>query len=498
MDDPQPTELGFQSPDQYQAAREALLAAEFTPAGIASALGRENLLAVAESDLPGYLYQTQSENPRDTLIRLFLLEQPVEQSAVRDALSSNSLESWSEAGVLARDGETIRSLVKLLPYGSHYFAADLAGEIRRGGRNDFVMSVGHATELLAYMAIPSDGGTALDIGSGCGALGILAAGASQEVLASDIAPRSVAFTQFNARLNGVSNLQAIEGDMFAPAKDRTFDRMLCNPPFVISPGGRYIFRDSGRRGDEFCRELARAAPPMLADGGYFQLIANCPHIAGRDWKADWHSWFDDLGCDVIVWANQTSDVAEYAATWIRDTETVDLVEQAERFDQWMRYYEAERIEAITYGVITMRKRSGDNFVAIDDTQRRIVGPCGEQVRQAFELASYFNQFSAEADLLDQAFTPAANVWLAELRLLGSDAVTPHPDTEIRLRGGIEIETDLDRASVAVVEHCRSGKTLREIVPSIAARFGIAEETLAKAVPSIVVQLATRGYLLPLR
>ena len=153
---------------------------------------------------------------------------------------------------------------------------------------------------------------------------------------------------------------------------------------------------------------------------------------------------------MIVWANETSDIADYAATWIRDTEAAESTDQTERFDQWMRYYESEKIEAITYGVVTMRKRSGDNFVEIDDTERRIVGPCGQQVQAAFQLNDYLMTLESESDLLDRAFTPAAQVSLLEKRLLASEDVTTHPDTEIRLRGGIELETNLDRASVAVV------------------------------------------------
>jgi methylase of polypeptide subunit release factors len=72
----------------------------------------------------------------------------------------------------------------------------------------------------------------LDVGTGSGVLAILAAQHSDQVTAIDVNPRALMFARFNARLNGVSHLQLLEGSWFEPVAGRTFDLIACNPPYV--------------------------------------------------------------------------------------------------------------------------------------------------------------------------------------------------------------------------------------------------------------------------
>ena len=50
------------------------------------------------------------------------------------------------------------------------------------------------------------------------------------------------------------------GDRFDPVAGERFELIVANPPFVISPSRRYLFRDSGLPVDELCRSIVRAAP----------------------------------------------------------------------------------------------------------------------------------------------------------------------------------------------------------------------------------------------
>ena len=58
---------------------------------------------------------------------------------------------------------------------------------------------------------------------------------SERVLAMDVNPRALDFARFNARLNGISNVEFIEGDLFGSLEGEKFDLVVSNPPFVISP-----------------------------------------------------------------------------------------------------------------------------------------------------------------------------------------------------------------------------------------------------------------------
>src|SRR5581483_11200196 len=108
---------------------------------------------------------------------------------------------------------------------------------------------------LAKLTVRRRVGSALDLGTGCGILALLAADHAGRVVATDVNPRAVNMAAFNARLNGLENVEALTGDLLAPVRGRRFGLIVANPPFVISPESGYLYRDGGRPGDDLLREL---------------------------------------------------------------------------------------------------------------------------------------------------------------------------------------------------------------------------------------------------
>ena len=57
---------------------------------------------------------------------------------------------------------------------------------------------------------------ALDVGTGNGVHALLAAAHSDHVIATDVNPRALAFTEINAALNGLDNIETRLGSLFEP------------------------------------------------------------------------------------------------------------------------------------------------------------------------------------------------------------------------------------------------------------------------------------------
>jgi 16S rRNA (guanine1207-N2)-methyltransferase len=73
----------------------------------------------------------------------------------------------------------------------------------------------------------------LDLGCGYGVVGILAARliGSDRVVLTDIDPEAVALARVNADLNGVLDIQIVQGDGFTEISDNDFTLILSNPPY---------------------------------------------------------------------------------------------------------------------------------------------------------------------------------------------------------------------------------------------------------------------------
>lgn len=76
--------------------------------------------------------------------------------------------------------------------------------------------------------------TVLDMGTGCGLLGIVAAEKTRRVVAIDINPYAVHCARENAKLNKMQHkISYIQGDLFAPLSDNfKFDVALFNAPYI--------------------------------------------------------------------------------------------------------------------------------------------------------------------------------------------------------------------------------------------------------------------------
>ena len=85
--------------------------------------------------------------------------------------------------------------------------------------------------LIADNLKVDKGERVLDLGAGCGILGILAAKQGAEVVATDINPYAVRCARINAEMQKVK-IDARQGFLFEPVQNEKFDLILFNPPYL--------------------------------------------------------------------------------------------------------------------------------------------------------------------------------------------------------------------------------------------------------------------------
>ena len=136
------------------------------------------------------------------------------------------------------------------------------------------------SKFLARFAVSRQSRATLDLGTGSGILSLGAARHSDLVVATDLNPRVPSFVTFNARLNGIDNIEMLLGDGFEPVAGRSFDLILSNPPFFITPKLDYMFCDNSMELDQLCRRLVKEAPAYLNEGGYMQMLCEWAQVSG--------------------------------------------------------------------------------------------------------------------------------------------------------------------------------------------------------------------------
>lgn len=139
---------------------------------------------------------------------------------------------------------------------------------------------------MGEAALP-DGRRVLDACTGTGALAIEAARAgAHAVTGVDMSRAALLSAWINSRVRGIE-LELLRGDVRTVVRDRTFDVVLANPPYVPSarhaPGSRAARAwDAGQHGRDLLNPLCRMLPALLAPGGVALIVhsAVCgPHIS---------------------------------------------------------------------------------------------------------------------------------------------------------------------------------------------------------------------------
>lgn len=488
--------FSFSDPKDCDRLRELLQKMCYTDSGILEVLRVKDLPSIAATDIPLLLSRTGGGSPLETLIRLFLIEVPVDLELVEKAVQPMSARSLVEAGLLHVEGNEAEAAVKLLPYQGLMLAFDLPGRLQTESRQDYVMGIGRSTITLANLTIRRHARAALDLGTGCGIQTCLAAPHSDRVIAVDRNPRAVRLAQFNAKLNGLDNVQCLEGNLFEPVQEKTFDLVVTNPPFVISPESSYIYRDSGMGGDRISRTIAHEAPNFLNEGGFCQILCNWVEKADRDWREGLRTWFEGTGCDVWIMRSETRDAETYASTWIRHTEKNEPEDYPQRFREWLAYYEKEGIDSVGAGLITMRKATDrNNWYRADDAPERMLGPCGESILQGFELRDFLENAYDDAALLEHTLRISPDVRLERQSVPSKEGWVDNA-YGIRLAKGLAYSGGVDPYMANLMAGCNGEHRLRDLFADMVRSLKTDPVKTAPQFCNIVRGLIERGFLLP--
>ena len=263
----------------------------------------------------------------------------------------------------------VRPHAACLPDGDHdwWVISDL-GEAQTGRplAADHVLGIGGATLTLLEMTVRDRVDSALDLGCGCGIQALYLATHASRVVATDVSARACALTQFNAALNETT-IDVREGSLFEPVAGETFDLIVSNPPFVITPdsvrgtAGLLEYRDGGMDRDNLIAVILRDAPLCLNVGGTLQMLANWEIPASRNPDTQWaqrvDAWLEGLPVDAWVVQRDVLEPARYVDMWIRDSggQLMPRADYDRAFTSWLVDFRRAGTGAIGMGFVALRR-----------------------------------------------------------------------------------------------------------------------------------------------
>ncbi|MDI6910573.1 methyltransferase [Nocardioides sp.] len=472
--------------------RAALVMAGFTYDGVAEVLGAEAHAALARNETTPGLRRTGGGWPLETLIRLFLLQAPVELAAAQRALP-NLVDRLAAEGLVEQTVGEVAARLDVRPYAADdehlWVVSDLTPGLDGGGSRvgpQHVLGISSASTSLAQLTLREPVGRALDLGTGCGVQALHLAGHSAEVVATDINQRALRIARFNVELNAVTTpVDVRAGSFFEPVADETFDLIVTNPPFVISPatGERLVYRDSGLPGDRVVEHIVRHGPDHLNDGGWCQVLANWVVPGGGAWEERIAGWVPE-GCDAFVVQRELVDPAAYVELWLKDAGLHGSVDYLVRYDTWLSWFEEQGIEAVGFGWINLRRSGGSARELLTwpyDVEQPIAPAIRDWARATDAAVDLHSHLRLRPDVLQETSGPPG---------------AADPETVVlRQQRGLRRARQVDTVEAALAGACDGELSVGQILEAVASLLDLdAAQTCAEYLPA-ARSLVAEGFLL---
>lgn len=498
-------------PDRTARLRDALLRARFTADGCLELLGTTAYAALARGETVPASRATRGGGSLGTLIRVFLLQG---SASARELAAALPLRDALEDGWLTEDDGVgddgaVRATVDVRPYAGDagedwWIVSDRGCSVAGAGgvdssvpgadRSRLVLGAGGASGTLAGITVRKPVRDVLDVGTGSGVQALHAASRAERVTATDVNPRALRFARLTLALSGVRAADLRQGSLYEPVGRERFDLVVSNPPFVISPGERFVYRDGGMSGDELCRALVRGSADHLNEGGYCQLLANWQHVAGEDWRERVTSWLPP-GCDAWIVQREVQDPAQYAELWLRDggDHRSDSASYAARYDEWLDVFERRNVTGVGFGWITLRRSDAEvPSVTAEEWPHPVEQPLGPEIEHWFERQDYLRAHD-DAALLGARFRLATEVVQEQVGPPGAE------DPEhVVLRGnrGMRRATTVDTVGAGFAGVCDGSLTAGRILDAIAQLLAQDPVVLRDRTPASIRALVEQGFLEP--
>ena len=466
--------------------RPALQAASFTYDAVADLLGTRAHEALGRNETTPALRQTRHRegagSPLATLTRLFLLQTAVSSEDAERALPG-LVGDLEHAGFLRTSGGEVRALLDVRPYATEDRDLWVVSDLTPGldGPNvrvadHHVLGISPAATSLAQLTLRDPVARALDLGTGCGVQALHLSAHARHVVATDVNPRALWLTRLNAGLNRLSTgstaggIDVREGSFFEPVRGETFDLVVSNPPFVISPaaGDRLVYRDSGLPGDAVVEHIVRAVPGHLTEGGLCQVLGNWMVLRDHPWEERLTGWV--AGCDAWVVQRETVDLPTYVELWLKDaglhpsTGTGSTADYVRRYDTWLAWFEEQGAEAVGFGWIHLRRVStGTGEVhRLEDWPYAVAQPLGD------EVAAHFRRTTQLRGLSDARFLATRPVARPDVvqETLGAPGAEDPGQIVLRQRLGLRRARPVGTAEAALVGACDGELTVAQILAAL--------------------------------
>jgi hypothetical protein len=223
------------------------------------------------------------------------------------------------------------------------------------------------------------------------------------------------------------------------------------------------------------------------------MLCEWAQIGEEPWEDRIAEWLEGTGCDAWVMKGLTQYPEEYAQQRIRET-TQDGSSDAELYGGYMAYYRGRGVRAIHDGLIVMRRRSGKNWVRIEEVPKTPTGDLGDLVLSTFAAHDLLLEMEMDEKLLAARPKLAAHVRLEQV--CDRKGNQWHAESlTLKLTRGFPFHWTVQPLVAEFLATCDGNRTVDELIEAFAESANAPLETVKRECLALMRKLIERGFLL---
>ena len=349
------------SPGQFEQLRELLDANDYSEAALCDRLGLESLLKfeLNADTLQATGWDTDGQG---LLIRLFVEGRYVPLPVAAGFFGQHAVQNLADLGLIERNpanSEEISATVNLYSTAGVYLISDRWNNPDRTSYKPpadvvYPAIVSNAQYFLRFLPrTPCQ--RMLDLGTGTGVAALVGARSfARHAVGADIAQRCREFAEFNARLNGIENFRAVQGDLYEPVAGQRFDRIVSHPPYVPVFKHRYLYRDGGADGEQIVQRVIAGLPAHLESGGLLYLMALVSDRDSESFEQRVRRWLGE--------ASEDFDVANFPINSVEPEEyavraSIHTEKPAEDLKLFKELFSKLAIKSMIYVILLVQRKT---------------------------------------------------------------------------------------------------------------------------------------------
>ena len=151
-------------------------------------------------------------------------------------------------------------------------------------------------------------------------------------------------------MNGRDNVETVEGDLYAPVRGLTFDRIVTQPPYIAAETDKITYRDGGKDGEQIFRRIVEGLPRFLRPGGTCYALLMATDREGEAFEQRIRRWLGESAGEFDI--AMVCDVAQDPVEFLRNAQKIAREEKEYR----RILYRETKTSAVLYGSVAIRRK----------------------------------------------------------------------------------------------------------------------------------------------